>query len=751
MDELGDHLNTDNHLASLTEWAAKVTGQEAAALVLCSRAGVRPMLRPGQCLLAAAWGISEDCLRKLDERCAQTRQITASRGSSIDCDPALAANWADACGLRSYTARLFQENDFEGLLLLGSTASVGLPTVDDLVLTTVAKAMETAVATDLAMAAAAAREAEIRALHEIGKEISALGSPDRVLNLICRKSAQLLDVDISYVGLADKRQQELTVVMTHGVSASWRNVMRMRFGEGIGGTVAASREPLIIPDYSAYPHVTSQQVQDMVNGEGVKAVVAVPMIFGKDVTGVIYAADRRPDRFTERDARLLQGMADQAAIAIANSELYERERQAIEVDDRLTAIVLRDGDFQMIAEALSRLVGNPTAIYDSRLNLLACHPPQPAAPGVYEAAVPFDLLNQQAEKEQEGTGSRHGVILQQSSGADLALARAVAPVVSGNEVLGYVHVIQLDRNVDSVALRIAERAGVIIALRMMRLRVEAEMEQRLRGELLDDLLDENEQTVKSALRRAGYLGHDATSPAVAVVAEMKDPEVENQVEGHDTIVARRNIWRTIESIAESQRLHAIVAAKGRQVLCVVTADGDNFESSGARFGRLLATELQKQMRGQRLVVGMGTFVATLADIKDSYREAQIALSMHRDLDLPGAFVEYGQFGVLGLLGEGDSTRLDSFVQKRLGGLIHHDRRSRSALVPTLTCYLDCSGNKVETTRRLHIHLSTLKYRLSRAEEILEVDLSDDDTRFELHLATRILATEQLMRSAGPRS
>jgi sugar diacid utilization regulator len=708
------------------------------------------MLQPGQWQVAAAWGIGEDTLQKLDESCAAMLSAHLKSHDSTACDPASAAKWARACGLLSYTARPFEGDGFQGLLLLGGKDSDSSPDVGDLALATIEKAMETAVAKDLAVAAIAAREEEIRALHEISKEISALGSPDRVLHLICQKCAELLNVEISYIALADKQQQELRMLMTYGISTSWRDKMWMRFGEGIGGTVAATRKPLIAPDYSAYPHVTRPDLQDMVNSEGIKAIVAVPMILGKDVTGVIYAADRRPNKFTDRDARLLQGMADQATIAIANSELYERERQQIEVDDRLTAVVLRDGDFQTIAQALHELVGNPTAIYDSRLNLLACHPLEPAAPGVYEAAMPYDLLNQQAGTDQVGDAPRQGVILPESPDADRAFARAVAPVVSGNEPLGYVHIIQVERRIDPAALRIAERAGVIIALRMMRLRAEAEMEQRLRGELLDDLLDENEQTVKSALRRAAHLGHDASSPAVVLVVEVEDAGIENQAEAQDPILARRSILRAIEVIAESHGVHAIVAPKGGQMLCVVSANGTSLENSAAQFGRLLAKELQRQMPRRQVVVSMGGIATTLADIKESYREAGMALSLHRDLDLPGGFVEFGQFGVLGLLGGGDGARLNSFVRKRLGALIDQDGRSRGALVRTLKCYLACSGNKVETARRLTIHISTLKYRLSRIETILEVDLSDSDTRFELHLAARILETEQLLRSGEKR-
>jgi len=43
----------------------------------------------------------------------------------------------------------------------------------------------------------------------------------------------------------------------------------------------------------------------------------------------------------------------------------------------------------------------------------------------------------------------------------------------------------------------------------------------------------------------------------------------------------------------------------------------------------------------------------------------------------------------------------------------------------------------ESARRLHIHVSTLRYRLERIRSLLGVDVSDEDARFELSLALRL--------------
>ena len=77
-----------------------------------------------------------------------------------------------------------------------------------------------------------------------------------------------------------------------------------------------------------------------------------------------------------------------------------------------------------------------------------------------------------------------------------------------------------------------------------------------------------------------------------------------------------------------------------------------------------------------------------------------------------------------------------FLHQQLGALIDYDITHRSELVKTRAVYLDCGGNYNNTARALFIHRSTLRYRLRRIREVSGYDLSDVDTRLNLHVATR---------------
>jgi DNA-binding PucR family transcriptional regulator len=83
---------------------------------------------------------------------------------------------------------------------------------------------------------------------------------------------------------------------------------------------------------------------------------------------------------------------------------------------------------------------------------------------------------------------------------------------------------------------------------------------------------------------------------------------------------------------------------------------------------------------------------------------------------------------------------ERFARQWLGRLIDYDAAHGSAMVGTLTRFLDLGGSYDATASALSVHRSTVKYRLQRIHEISGHDLADPDTRFNLELASRAWRT-----------
>jgi hypothetical protein len=76
----------------------------------------------------------------------------------------------------------------------------------------------------------------------------------------------------------------------------------------------------------------------------------------------------------------------------------------------------------------------------------------------------------------------------------------------------------------------------------------------------------------------------------------------------------------------------------------------------------------------------------------------------------------------------------TFADHVLGPIQDYDRRNDAGLMPTLQAYLDCGGSWSKAAERLHLHLNTVRYRISRVEELTGRDLSSIGDRMDFYFA-----------------
>lgn len=138
-----------------------------------------------------------------------------------------------------------------------------------------------------------------------------------------------------------------------------------------------------------------------------------------------------------------------------------------------------------------------------------------------------------------------------------------------------------------------------------------------------------------------------------------------------------------------------------------------------------------------VIAAAGGPVASLDDIRSSRRQAQIALQgIFRDPERHGtcaSWIDLGDDRILLQLPFEQMSHddLPAGLRQLLAA------RNAPMLLEALQAYLDAGGNAVEASRRLHLHRSTLYYRLDKIAAISGLDLAEGQVRRELHLALRV--------------
>jgi PAS domain S-box-containing protein len=147
-------------------------------------------------------------------------------------------------------------------------------------------------------------------------------SLDDLLKELLDRIEEMLDVQTVAVLLLEPDGQSLELRAVTGRPTGSHARFRVAIGDGFAGTIAATRQPLLVNDAAQITGL-SEEVRSRA-----KSLLGVPMIVEGRVTGVLHVGSSEGRPFTEDDARLLQLVADRAALAIDHIELYEAEQQA---------------------------------------------------------------------------------------------------------------------------------------------------------------------------------------------------------------------------------------------------------------------------------------------------------------------------------------------------------------------------------------------------------------------------------------
>ncbi len=223
----------------------------------------------------------------------------------------------------------------------------------------------------------------------------------------------------------------------------------------------------------------------------------------------------------------------------------------------------------------------------------------------------------------------------------------IAAVAAGDELLGAL-VLRGHPGLDPVDQRTLERAAMVTSLLLLARRSAAEAEQRVRGELLDDLLDARDRDPGCcATARRLRADLDATHAVLAARLEGGTADADQEADAHAAPVGRRLPSRRdpARPRCRPRRRHGPAAAAG---------PGDTATDLARRTARELGTAVHEPV-----TVGasapVGRLLAKPHTVATAYAEARRCLDTLRLLGRAGDGSAAEDFGFLGLLLAGSGT------------------------------------------------------------------------------------------------
>ena len=191
---------------------------------------------------------------------------------------------------------------------------------------------------------------EVAFLHQTGRLLTASLDLEEILHALMSSVRDHFQVEATSVALKDEQSDDMIFRVAVGAVAQDVVGMRIKIGQGIGGWVAKSGEPIIVPVARQDPRF--YHGVDEVTGFHTGAVMAVPIRLGEEVIGVIEAMNPRDGHLDQEDLRLLLNVGALAASAIQNARHFNRARDA---EQRYASLFENSADAIVITDIEGRI------------------------------------------------------------------------------------------------------------------------------------------------------------------------------------------------------------------------------------------------------------------------------------------------------------------------------------------------------------------------------------------------------------
>jgi two-component system, sensor histidine kinase PdtaS len=200
-----------------------------------------------------------------------------------------------------------------------------------------------------------ASERHLRLLTETIAAVNSTLDLQEVLELVASKVAEALGTDACFVYLYDERSDELVLRATHGTSVEeMTRRPKMRPGEGITGTAAVERAPVMIPS-QAHLDPRFKRFTNLPEEE-YESILAVPILAREKLEGALNVRTREPREFSDGEIELLLAIAAQVAQSIEHAKLYSQAQRRVAELEALARISEAVSESLYLEESLEAIV-----------------------------------------------------------------------------------------------------------------------------------------------------------------------------------------------------------------------------------------------------------------------------------------------------------------------------------------------------------------------------------------------------------
>ncbi len=424
---------------------------------------------------------------------------------------------------------------------------------------------------------------------------------------------------------------------------------------------------------------------------------------------------------------------------IINSQMAMLEYAQL-IHNRLTLIILQNEGLPQVAKVLSDLIKTPVRILDTYFNLLTYSGLDEASPYIDSAKIELEY---QALKKKKLLSCTMKPAIFLANTQPGVVNQFLQPLMVGDDIYGYISVL-IDKNtlsdMDMIAI---SSAATISTLEILKEKAIWETEERIKGDFIDDLLENNIKTEKILHRRASYLGFDLAKNFLVFtlsIDTLNDIILNHSEEYLQEI--KQQLFNLVRFFLQSYQKQTLLKYKSNKLIILLQVNIVTKKMEILKMVESLRALIKSEMHFT-VSIGIGKIYKRLLDGIHSFQEAEYALSIANRLQKEDCILFYEDLGAYNLFANNvNEMELYNYYMQTVAPMIDYDINHKSELVTTFEAFLECNSNIKETSQQIFVHRHTLKYRLHRIHEITGFDPENSQHQFQLQLgliAARLLS------------
>lgn len=393
--------------------------------------------------------------------------------------------------------------------------------------------------------------------------------------------------------------------------------------------------------------------------------------------------------------------------------------------EKLLNAIINGKGIQSIIEIGYELLGNPISFVSPEGIMLAHKEKNETLDAVWDemiktGKVPYEVVQSAdfasyfAQVDLSGTP----VHMKAMGGYD----KMTGKVVIDNIVVGYVTVASIKRPFDKNDLEIMTLLCEVVSSEMQKNKARKNARGAVYENFITDLLNGNiGNNHRNVEERLKFLGVKLKENLYVLTINMKDNDV--------THVYITHAMHMLERMIPGSK----AAYYNENIVLLAGYDAEK-TLGGECLGRLLEFLRENKLHG-----GMSRCFHVLTDMAHYYRQSLKTLELGMWKNKEEVFHTYDDLVLYHFLDiRSDKEDLLEFCHPSLFTLVEYDKDNNTSYVQTLHVYIMNRGNQTDSARALHIHRTTLIYRIDKIEKIMNVRLEDVDTVYYLYISFKIM-------------